>query len=75
MNQYTHIFELFNQLKDDFYAIYDNNPLLDSYKKQRLKSLDKFYETINDPKEAKKNLYPCDPNGTGNVIIKGLNTD
>jgi len=74
MNQFTPIFELFNQLKDDFYAIYDGNPLLsDSYKKQTLKFLDKFYETINDPKEATRDfLYPCDPSGTGNVIIKGL---
>jgi hypothetical protein len=76
MSQFTPIFEVFNQHKDDFYAIYSDNLLLgDSYKKQTLKFLDDFYEAINDPKKAKADfLYPCDPNGTGNVIIKGLNT-
>jgi len=75
MNQFTPIFETFNQLKDDFYAIYEDNAIIsDNYKKQTLKFLDKFYETINDPKKATEDfLYPCDPYGTGNVIIRGLN--
>ena len=31
---------------------------------------------INDPKAAKEAFgYPCDPNGTGNVVIKGLSKD
>ncbi len=62
MNQFTEVFEIFNQLKDDFYALYDGNPLLSSrYQKQTLKFLDKFYETINDPKKALKDYsYPCD---------------
>lgn len=77
MNELAPVFETFNQLKGEFNAIYRDNPLLsDGYKKQTLKFLDKFYETINDPKKASRDfLYPCDPNGTGNVIIKGLNTD
>lgn len=77
LSQITAAFETFNELKDDFYAIYKNNPLLsESYQKQTLKFLDKFYETINDPKKAKEVFsYPCDKNGTGNVIIKGLNTN
>jgi hypothetical protein len=71
------VFELFNQHKDDFYAIYKDNSLLsDGYKKQTLKFLDAFYETINDPKKVKQEFgYPCDKNGTGNVIIKGLNAN
>lgn len=75
MDQFTAVFETFNQLKDDFYALYEDNPLLsDGYKKQTLKFLDQFYETINDPKKAKREFtYPCDESGTGNVIIKGLN--
>lgn len=74
MNQFTAVFETFNQLKDDFYAIYNDNPLLsNSYQNQTLKFLDHFYETINDPKKAIKAFsYPCDKSGTGNVIIKGL---
>lgn len=68
------VFELFNKHKDELYAIYEGNSLLsESYKKQTLKFLDKFYETINDPKKVKEEFaYPCDKNGTGNVIIKGL---
>ena len=74
MKEFTAVFETFNQLKDDFYAIYDGNPLLsESYQKQTLKFLDQFYETINDPKKAKVAFtYPCNKSGTGNVIIKGL---
>lgn len=74
MDQFTAVFETFNQLKDDFYALYDGNPLLSSsYQKQTLKFLDQFYETINDPKKARKAFtYPCDRSGTGNVVIKGL---
>ncbi len=75
MKEFAAVFETFNQLKDELYAIYSGNPLLsDGYKKQTLKFLDQFYETINDPKKAKEAFtYPCDKSGTGNVIIKGLN--
>jgi hypothetical protein len=74
MKQFTETFETFNQLKDDFYALYDGNPLLSSgYQKQTLKFLDQFYETINDPKKAQRAFsYPCDRSGTGNVVIQGL---
>jgi hypothetical protein len=74
MNQYTEVFETFNQLKDDFYAIYDGNPLLSSsYQKQTLKFLNQFYVIINDPEKAREAFsYPCDKSGTGNIIIKGL---
>ena len=74
MNQFKTVFENFNQLKDDFYALYDGNPLLrSSYQSQTLKFLDRFYETINDPKKALKAFsYPCDKSGTGNIVIQGL---
>jgi hypothetical protein len=74
MNQFTEVFETFNQLKDDFYTLYKGNPLLSSnYQNQTLKFLDQFYETINDPKKAREAFsYPCDRSGTGNIIIKGL---
>ena len=77
MNQYTAVFDTFNQLKDDFYALYDGNPLLSSsYQNQTLKFLDKFYETINDPKKIRKAFsYPCNRSGTGNIVIKGLKQD
>ena len=74
IDQYKTAIDTFNQLKEDFYAYYDGNPLLsDQYQKQTLKFLDQFYETINNPKEVLKEFsYPCDKSGTGNVIIKGL---
>ncbi len=74
MNQFTAVFETFNELKDDFYALYEGNPLLSSrYQSRTLKFLDQFYETINDPKKARKAFsYPCNRSGTGNIVIKGL---
>jgi hypothetical protein len=71
------VFDTFNQHKEDFYAIYENNPLLsNSYINQTIRYLDQFYKTINDPEKVRKEFsYPCDPSGTGNVVIKGLNKD
>jgi len=74
MEQFAPIFQTFNQLKNEFYAVYQDNPLLSNgYQKQTIKFLDQFFETINDPKKAEEAFtYPCDPSGTGNVIIRGL---
>ena len=74
MHEFQATFDLFNNLKADIYALYTNNSRLEpSYIRHTIKYLDEFYETINNPKEAAKVfLYPCDPNGTGNVVIKGL---
>ena len=74
MKQFDDIIALFNRLKKDFYNVYTNCSLLDAkYIKTITKYLDEFYATINDPKNLKKAFsYPCDPNGTGNTIIKGL---
>lgn len=64
----------YNQLKDDIYKIYTSCTLLDEkYIKSTLLYLDEFYATINNPKAWQKEFgYPCDKNGTGNVVIKGL---
>ncbi len=74
MDGFNEVFEIFRQLKDEFYAIYEKNELLTkSYRNQTLKFLDQFYKTINDPKTARQAFsYPCNPHGTGNVVIKGL---
>lgn len=74
ISQFENAFETFNELKEDFYALYNNNSLISSiYQKQTIKYLDEFYETITDPQKAEKAFtYPCDESGTGNVIIKGL---
>ena len=68
---------LFNKSKKDIYNLFTKNDLLDEkYIKSVTKYLDEFYATINDPKSWQKDFaYPCDPNGTGNVVIKGLKED
>ena len=64
----------FNDLKEEFYAVYQNNDQITSnYRKKTLSFLDKFYETINDDEKAWKDLsYPCDKSGTGDIVIKGM---
>ncbi len=66
--------ELFNSRKKDIYSIFTSCPLLDEkYVKSTIKFLDEFYATINNTNAVKKEFgYPCDKNGTGNVVIKGL---
>lgn len=74
MNKFTEVIARFNQKKDEFYKVYTSNTMLEeSYLKSTLKFLDDFYKTINDPKKVKYEFqYPCDPDGTGNVVIQGL---
>ncbi len=77
MNIFDSTVAYFNQLKKDIYGIYTGCPLLDAkYLNTTLKYLDEFYATINNPETLKKDFgYPCDKNGTGNVVIKGLKED
>ncbi len=67
----------FNQLKDEFYKTFTSCSYLDAKTiKTAIKFLDEFYETINNPKALQKDFgYPCDKDGTGNVVIKGLRED
>ncbi len=71
------VIAFYNQLKDQIYSLYSNCTLLDAkYKKSNAQFLDQFYAAINNPKIWQKDFaYPCDKNGTGNVIIKGLKED
>jgi len=72
MGEFEPIFDLFNDLKDEIYQIYTDNPLLDEkYIKRTLKYLDAFYIIINDSKAATKAFqYPC--NSRADIVIKGL---
>ncbi len=74
---YEAVIDTFKNLKTSFYELYKNDPYIDEkYSKATLKFLDEFYEVLDDPKAWKKEfLYPCDKNGTGNVVIKGLRKD
>ena len=74
LNKFDTIIEQFNSLKNDIYNVYKNCELLDAkYIRSTLQYLDDFYKTINNPKEWQKEFgYPCDENGTGNIVIKGM---
>lgn len=75
MSQFDSVITRFNQLKDEFYKVYSTNTIIgdERYVKSTLKYLDDFYETINNPKRLKSEFqYPCQENGTGNVVIQGL---
>lgn len=64
----------FNSLKNEIYNLYSNCSLLDvKYKKSTTNFLDDFFSIINNSQKWQKEFaYPCDKNGTGNVVIKGL---
>ena len=74
MKQFDASIALFNRIKKDIYHLYTDCDWLDEkYKKSTLKYLDEFYLTINNSTTLQKEFgYPCDPNGTGNIVIKGL---
>lgn len=77
MTKFDGVIALFNQLKKDIYGVITNCNLLDAkYINSTVKFFDEFYSTINNPASMKKEFgYPCDKNGTGNVVIKGLRED
>lgn len=68
---------LYNKLKENIYSLYTTSVLLNKqYINSTIEYLNGFYKTINNPKLLLKEFgYPCDKNGTGNVIIKGLKED
>jgi hypothetical protein len=77
MKSFDDAVTLYNHLKTDIYKLYTDCPLLnEKYKKATILYLDEFYATINNPSTFQKEFsYPCDKNGTGNIVIKGLKND
>lgn len=67
-------FQQFRQLKPEIYSTLVQNSLLEkSYIDWALEYLDEFYETIDNTKKRESVFsYPCDPSGTGNVVISGI---
>ncbi|MDB9883640.1 hypothetical protein OAC66_00890 [Cyclobacteriaceae bacterium] len=54
---YEKIFQIYNDKKDDIYALYQNSSHVDDkFKKSTLKYFDQFYGIINDPKKAKRQV-------------------
>ncbi len=74
LGKFDSIIAVYNKLKPAFYNLYTSCTLLDpKYVKSTIKYLDDFYAIINDPAAFQKEFsYPCNKNGTGNVVIKGL---
>ncbi len=64
----------FKALKQEIYDLYSNEPLLEKdYREFTRKYLDDFFAVLDDEDGWRKDFaYPCDPKGTGNVVIKGL---
>lgn len=77
LSAFEDIIKKFNDLKADIYKVYTSCTLIDEkYLKSTTQFLDDFYKTINNTKAWQKDFaYPCDKNGTGNVVIKGLKED
>ncbi|MDQ6814412.1 MAG: hypothetical protein M3040_11790, partial [Bacteroidota bacterium] len=77
MKEFAEVIAKYKQLKKDIYNLYSSCPLLDAgYVKSTKKYFDEFYATINNKKLMEKEFqYPCDPGGTGNVVIRGLRKD
>jgi hypothetical protein len=76
MKKFNDTFALFNREKSNIYSVYTNNQLLlgERYVKTTMQFLDEFYSTINNEKAIQRVFsYPCDADGTGNIVIKGLN--
>ncbi len=72
--EFAEVFTLFNRLKNDFYAVYTQNKLLDGkYVKLTTRYLDDFYGVINNEKAIRSQFkIPCEANEKRNVVIKGL---
>ena len=74
MERFNEAIDLYNGLKPDIYKLYTDCKLLDpNYVKTTTQYFDSFYKTLNNPSALQKEFsYPCDKNGTGNVVIRGL---
>ncbi|TVR18217.1 MAG: hypothetical protein EA391_02720 [Balneolaceae bacterium] len=67
-------FEQFRELKPEIYKLITENTLLDRrYINFATRYLDDFYDTINNQRKMRSDFsYPCNPRGTGNVVITGM---
>jgi hypothetical protein len=74
MKKFDEVVALYNRLRTDIYKLFTDCSLLDIKSvKATILYFDEFYKIINNPVALQKQFsYPCDKNGTGNVVIKGL---
>ncbi|WP_020606379.1 hypothetical protein [Spirosoma spitsbergense] len=67
---FQRVFNKFNDIKPQFYALYQNDNRLDKgYVKRTLRYLDEFYALINKPETARLAFNEDAKNG---VVVKGL---
>ena len=70
MSIFQQVFDKFNQVKPQFYALYQTNSRLDKgYIRRTLRYLDEFYALINKPASARAIFRQ---NAQSTVVIKGL---
>jgi hypothetical protein len=71
---YRPVINQFLSVKSEIYSMVNSCSFLSTKTiRTQIEYLNSFYDIIGDPLKLKKNLlYPCDKNGTGNVVIKGL---
>lgn len=67
-------FHEFRNHKPEIYATLAENPLLEKdYIDWAQNYLDEFYEVLDNKKKTNSIFsYPCEPSGTGNVVISGI---
>jgi len=75
LNLINPTFSQFRELRPEIYRTIRENPLLDEdYIEFATEYLDDFYDTLDNRKKRSRAFrYPCNRNGTGNVVIRGLN--
>jgi len=73
-NKFKPVISKFQELQKQIFALYVESLLVDKkYIQDTDAYLSEFFATIGDEAEWQREFsYPCDPNGTGNVVIKGL---
>lgn len=77
LGQLEPVFKSFFDIRDKVKTLYESASYLDEgSRRSALKYIDDFYGTISDPKKISRDFgYPCDKNGTGNIIIGGLKSN
>ena len=77
LSKFNDVLAEYRRQKDEVLKLFTSCTLLDQkFLKSNSQWLEEFYNTINDDKSWQKDFaYPCDKNGTGNVVIRGLKED
>jgi hypothetical protein len=74
IEMYRPVINQFLSVKPEIYSMVNSCSYLSAKTiRTQIEYLNSFYDILSDPLKLKRDLlYPCDKNGTGNVVIKGL---